>query len=227
MHYVGLSRVRNLNSLHIQNLNPNKISVSNAVKTEMDRLRSNNCVQICLPYIQSINNRYLKIGFHNCRSLHKHKAAVHSELQLHSFDIAAYSETHHNSSDENSYQLEGYSVFLSENESSLHNTVVGPNPFHGLAVYWKHHTANLVMSTTVQGIELAVMEIGSSLNICFVYCPPKQASLKALKHMLVKLASVVSEVKPTIIIGDFNQDFLQSSSFAYICKMNIYHIISN
>lgn len=214
MHYVGLSRVRNMNSLHIQNLNPNKISVSNAVKAEMDRLRSNGCVQICLPNIQSINNKYLKISFHNCRSLHKHKAAVHSELQLHSFDIAAYSETHHNSSDVNSYQLEGYSVFLSENESGLHNTVVRPNPFHGLAVYWKHHTANLVMSTTVQGIEVSVMEIGSSLNICFVYCPPKQASLKALKHMLVKLASVVSEVKPTIIIGDFNQDFLQSSSFA-------------
>lgn len=40
MHYVGLSRVRNLKSLHIQNLNQGKISVSNSVKTEMARLRN-------------------------------------------------------------------------------------------------------------------------------------------------------------------------------------------
>ena len=40
MHYVGLSRVRNTSALHILNLNENKIKVSEEVKHEMSRLRT-------------------------------------------------------------------------------------------------------------------------------------------------------------------------------------------
>ena len=40
MHYVGLSRVRNSSALHILNLNENKIKVSEKVKNEMSRLRT-------------------------------------------------------------------------------------------------------------------------------------------------------------------------------------------
>ena len=40
MHYVGLSRVRNSSALHILNLNENKIKVTEKVKSEMSRLRT-------------------------------------------------------------------------------------------------------------------------------------------------------------------------------------------
>ena len=40
MHYVGLSRVRNSSALHVLNLNENKIKVSEKVKDEMRRLRT-------------------------------------------------------------------------------------------------------------------------------------------------------------------------------------------
>ena len=40
MHYVGLSPVRNNFALHILNLNENKIKVSEKVKNEMSRLRT-------------------------------------------------------------------------------------------------------------------------------------------------------------------------------------------
>ena len=40
MHYVCLSRVRNSSALHILNLNENKIKVSEKVKSEMSRLRT-------------------------------------------------------------------------------------------------------------------------------------------------------------------------------------------
>ena len=40
MHYVGLSQVRNSSSLHVLNLNEKKIKVSEKVKNEMNRLRT-------------------------------------------------------------------------------------------------------------------------------------------------------------------------------------------
>ena len=40
MHHVGLSRVRNSSALHVLNLNENKIKVSEKVKDEMRRLRT-------------------------------------------------------------------------------------------------------------------------------------------------------------------------------------------
>ena len=40
IHYVGLSRVRNSSALHILNLIENKIKVSEKVKNEMSRLRT-------------------------------------------------------------------------------------------------------------------------------------------------------------------------------------------
>ena len=40
MHYVALSRVRNSSALHVLNLNENKIKVSEKVKDEMRRLRT-------------------------------------------------------------------------------------------------------------------------------------------------------------------------------------------
>ena len=40
MHYVALSRVRNSSTLHVLNLNENKIKVSEKVKKEMKRLRT-------------------------------------------------------------------------------------------------------------------------------------------------------------------------------------------
>ena len=40
MHYVGLSRARNSSALHVLTLNENKIKVSEKVKKEMTRLRT-------------------------------------------------------------------------------------------------------------------------------------------------------------------------------------------
>jgi hypothetical protein len=48
MHYVGLSRVMNIDSLHILNLNEKKIKVSSKVAQEL--------LKTCLPSFDSISN---------------------------------------------------------------------------------------------------------------------------------------------------------------------------
>ena len=69
MHYVGLSRVRNSSALHILNLNENKIKVSEKVKNEMSRLRTEARL-MPLAALQTIDSPQTKtILFQNVRSL--------------------------------------------------------------------------------------------------------------------------------------------------------------
>ena len=70
IHCVGLSRVKNLNSLFIIELNEKKISVSEAVKQEMNRLRADTLLPLQLPSLSDFGNaESVTVVFHNCRSL--------------------------------------------------------------------------------------------------------------------------------------------------------------
>lgn len=71
IHYVGLSRVKNLSNLHILELNGKKISVSESVKQEMHRLRLHSKMLLTLPIIHDFAKNGTVICFHNCRSLKK------------------------------------------------------------------------------------------------------------------------------------------------------------
>ena len=55
MHYVGLSRVRNIDKLHILNLSEGKIKVNPKVKEEMVRLRSKCKLVPCVPDLKGIS----------------------------------------------------------------------------------------------------------------------------------------------------------------------------
>jgi hypothetical protein len=47
IHYVALSRVTSLNGLHILDLNPSKIAVSDSVMEEIERLRTQAVLKLC------------------------------------------------------------------------------------------------------------------------------------------------------------------------------------
>ena len=59
MHYVGFSRVRNSSALHILNLNENKIKVTEKVKSEMSRLRTQASL-VPLAVLQTENSHQTK-----------------------------------------------------------------------------------------------------------------------------------------------------------------------
>ena len=50
MHYVGLSRLRNISGLHILNLNEKKIAISKKVEAEMCKLRSEVSLKNASPF---------------------------------------------------------------------------------------------------------------------------------------------------------------------------------
>ena len=72
MHYVALSRVRNLAGLQILELHEDKITVNPLVKQEMERLRSDAQLNLCFKPIYNLPEDTIKLVFHNTRSLHKH-----------------------------------------------------------------------------------------------------------------------------------------------------------
>jgi len=95
IHYVGLSRVRNMSTLHILNLNEHKIKVDQSVQGEMHRLRNEATLQCALPdlYDDTTNPKTLTILFQNVRSLNLHIDDVHHDYNVLASDINIFVET--------------------------------------------------------------------------------------------------------------------------------------
>lgn len=55
INYVGLSRVKQMSNLYILEMNENKISVSNPVQSEMERLH-NNQITGCIPFLNHVHS---------------------------------------------------------------------------------------------------------------------------------------------------------------------------
>jgi len=93
MHYVGLSRVRNSSALHILNWNEIKIKVSEKVKSEMSRLRTQVSL-VPLAVLRTDNSLQIKtILFQNVRSLHLHIDDVRSDYSIQEADVNIFVET--------------------------------------------------------------------------------------------------------------------------------------
>ena len=93
VHYVALSRVTAIEGLHIKNLNEKKITVSNKVKTEMQRLRTVACLSPSLVCLKEIGDECVKMVSPNTRLLHKHISDVRNDINLKIADVNIFVET--------------------------------------------------------------------------------------------------------------------------------------
>lgn len=131
MHYVALSRVRKLQNLFILSLNEQKITVSSNVVSEMQRLRENAVLRICLPILKNIASD-LKIIYQNCRSLHLHIKDVCADKNLTLGNIIAFSESRLVNRDKNEdYLLPGFHMYRFD--ANVSNDLERPN--HDMVVY--------------------------------------------------------------------------------------------
>ena len=107
MHYVGLSRVRNSFALHLLNLN--KIKVTEKVKSEMSRLRTQ-AILVPLAVLQTNNSPQTKtILFQNVRSLHLHIDDVRSDYNIQKADVNIFVDT---------YQLNEFTLYRNDYSQS-------------------------------------------------------------------------------------------------------------
>ena len=215
MHYVGLSRVRNIDKLHILNLSEDKIKVNPKVKEEMVRLRSKCKLVPCVPDLTAISyTNTLKILFHNVRSLHLHISDVSRDCDVQATDISIFVETALCARDKDGqYSIDGFDLFRNDDIHSENNL---QTPY-GTITYLKstldypippfrYNCNNMEISVTV------VNEPVPSLHIVGVYRSKSKANLHKLIEALHHLHVTLLFDKPTVILGDFNIDLLKSSS---------------
>jgi hypothetical protein len=92
-HYVGLSRFTNEDSFFILNLAENEIKVSEEVKQEMVRLRSQRALQLAVLPLVNCSPHKFTVSQHNVRSLHAHHADIKADANFLNSDITFISET--------------------------------------------------------------------------------------------------------------------------------------
>ena len=134
-HYVGLSRVTTIEGLYITHLCENKIAVSEAVKTEMHRLRTEGQLSLSITPIYKAPQINLTVCFLNARSLHKHIEDVCKDMNYLSTDVNTFSETRFSQIDnDNLYLRDNGKYTLFRNDATPLNTQ-NTRPYGGTAIY--------------------------------------------------------------------------------------------
>ncbi|CAC5380934.1 unnamed protein product [Mytilus coruscus] len=116
LHYVAFSRVTALQNIHISGkLDPSKITVSQDVKSEMYRLRTDAQLQQCYSPLYNLDNCKMKIYFHNCQSIHLHIEDIKKDESIFASDVCLFVETKLCASDKNNlYEMENFNMYRND-----------------------------------------------------------------------------------------------------------------
>jgi len=123
-----------MKSLYVQQLNEGKIVISEAVKTEMLRLRTEAKLQIkCM--LPATTDGQLVVGFQNVRSLHKHFQGLKNHHLVQQFGVLGVAETKLWSSDiSENYSIDEFRMHLKDYPRNKNTRV---RPPYGLVAYHK------------------------------------------------------------------------------------------
>ena len=219
MHYVALSRLRNISGLHVLKLYEDKISTSEKVQEEMCRLRSKKLLKPCVAFLYKTSNKNrsdLKVLFQNVRSLHLHIKDVASDYSVQAADINIFVESGLIANDrDDSYELNNFKLF--RNDYNPPSDIRTP---YGTAVYIQNDVVCLCQwpfRYNYCNIEMTVIVVHSpieNMHIIGIYRSKSKVRIAKLIEGLQHLHdTIVTDPQiPVIILGDFNVDFMGSSS---------------
>ena len=227
IHYVALSRVRSLSGLHIVDLNLSKVSVSNNVREELKRLRSDCTLHLCFTPLYSVDDRLFKFVFNNTRSLHAHMTDIKSDPNILNADVIGLAETRLITDDSyEDYDLQGYNFFRTDQEQTDHRT----RPPHGLALYVKDTIeVKDIKDFSSPNLEFVAADLVGSkghVQVVVVYKSPKCRFQEFKRLCINELLPILNvSLSDQVIMGDFNFDILKdNSSFlafmqdTFLCK---------
>ena len=214
MHYVGLSRVRNSSALHILNLNENKIKVTEKVKSEMSRLRTQASL-VPLAVLQTGNSPETKtILFQNVRSLHLHIDDVRSDYNIQKADVNIFVESKLCLSDrDDTYQLSQFTLYRNDFSQSNIRTC------YGTAVYIKNYLncTKIPYRCNFNNLEITVMVLSQpipNIHVIGIYRSKTRVTISQLIDALTHLHNsvLIEPTIPTVLLGDFNIDLKQPNT---------------
>ena len=93
IHYVALSRVKQLENLYILNMNEGAIDLDKQVNTEMHRLRTEASLELCYVPLYKVQPDKVKIEFNNARSLNKHFQDIENEPNVLAANVSGFAES--------------------------------------------------------------------------------------------------------------------------------------
>jgi len=224
-HYVGLSRVKSLDGLHVLNLCEDKIHIDQNVIQEMSVLRTDRQMSqsLYLPYLHS--ELCYQVAFLNVRSLHKHIHCIRSDHSLLACDVHMYCETRMAAQDSpDVYQLDNFHCVAFPGYSRTNQ-----RSHYGLAVYSKVPLIHSVQPFSLAAEsshgtgECVFMPVAVHqrllVNLVCVYRRPNSNIShfqRAMSHMLDELTTIqtddMSVEHYTVIMGDFNLDWYDEST---------------
>ena len=217
MHYVGLSRVKSLEGIHILRLNENKISVSGSVYDEMMRMRRESMLSLVLPEIKHHDESFT-IVYHNSRSLHKHFEDLKKDENMMNADIIAITESRLRTSDNTAnYCLPDFEITRYDD---FHSGYI--RPFKGTVIYSKHEFSS-IQHLIIHGVETTVIEVilrSTKFVLTFFYVSPQLASVKLFVKFLEQILKSVEMGCPVLLMGDANIDFFNQTSLSEYLQTN-------
>ena len=206
IHYVGLSRVTTIDDLYVTDLCGNKIAVSNALQTEMHRLRTEGQLTLAVNPLYNVPDISLKICFLNARSLHKHIKDVRADLNYSSTDVSIFAESRFCNLDNDSlYNLTDdnkYSMFRNDAPARNPSNI---RPYGGTVVYTcLDYYPGYPFCANTNGIEITILRfiVIPHISIIGIYRSPAQS----IQQMCAALQSILDSLQTevNIFIGDFN-----------------------
>ena len=206
--YVALSRVKTLQGLHILGFDKTAIRTSPSVQKEMERLKKHT-MAFNAAGTTSLTSRSFKIGLLNIRSYKCHLPDLKEELILDSAQILCFVETFLSHGDDLSSPdliLPDCEVFREERPTS------GDLERGGIMIQARRNTSPRDMAAMVPGLEckaITVTHNRQTMNVITIYRRPLQ-SVSQFSVLLQKLFTNIDTARPTVILGDFNINLLET-----------------
>ena len=210
MHYVALSRVKTIDGLYITDLNTKKLSTSETVKGEMDRLRKS-APELSLQFLYNMVDVF-RVAFLNARSLHRHLVDAKSDYNLQVAEVVCFCETRFCHRDNNeSTSISGFHQYRQDSKLSA---AQNQRPPYGMVIYTRDELLRNPENLSLNNIEIMLCSLnksGKTIKLVTVYCPPKtptQTLVKVLSGIHRKYLADANSV----IMGDFNVDWTSDSA---------------
>ena len=205
IHYVALSRVKQIDHLHVLNFNEKALTKDNSVDVEMDRLKTN-CMKLCYKPLYAVDENF-KLVFHNARSLHKHIDDLMSNPNITAADVIGIAESRLCEVDpDQTYTMNGFNMLRNDADAS------NSRPYHGIVMYVKSDLQICKSeSYSTQNVEFSLVVVrreNVNVQCAVVYRKPTCPFPVFYSTLGDKLAPLIDPAGHLVITGDFNIDLM-------------------
>ena len=220
--YVAFSRVKTLQGLFIKNFNPASIKVSAAVVSEMERLTSDRLLPPQpVPQVVTLpSTDWIKIGHLNVRSYLSKLDDVRGDESIAHTDIMCFTESHlkpHHVVSSPTLNGESSVLYRCDRVATSTQDLSNGGVMIACAPSLHPQCINIQHPPSLEVVSIMVTT-RNNLQMCIVaiYRPPQLPLTNLLSLLENYFGDLPHQTVPTIVLGDFNVNLLQSTISSHL-----------